>query len=179
MAKRLLQIGIIQLVVVILAYLVTGMLSNYYYKQMSAQVREARNAGYNSKIEATLYEMQPYTYEGQEYILINYGNTDLFGGSYSDYALISPDTNIDKKIKIDERFCLMYEDQERVELDVSEGKQPGEILDAYNMVHVNEVSDELLLIILICLPFSGMIFVALAIAALIVHIVKKRKEVDS
>ena len=176
MSKRLLQFGIIQLIVVILAYLVTGMLSNHYYEQMSMQVREARNAGYNSKIDAQLYNIQRYTYDGKEYTLLNYGNTDLFGGSYSDYALISPDTPIEKQVKVNNRFCLMYDGQERVEITVKGQTEPAEILNAYNVIHVNEVSTELILILMICIPFSGLLCVALAITALIIYLVKKRKE---
>lgn len=178
-SKKLLKIGLLQLVVVILVYIGLGTLSNYYHDQTSAHIREARNAGYNSKIEATLYDIQPYTHKGKEYLLVYYGNTDMFGGHYSDYALIAKDTDIDKYVKIDKRFCLMYEGSERVTVYVEDIEYPGELIDAYNMVRIHKVSDTALLLTLVILPFSGLIFVALAIAALIVYIVKKQKEAAS
>lgn len=176
--KRWIAISGIFLGICMLVLLACAAISEYWSNQQAQLSAEARDAGYNQRISARLYSIEQYRYNGETYYLVNYGNKDMFGGSYSDYALLPMDTIVHKSIKEDRWMLLYYRDSQAVDENFSIDGHPEycEILDAYMIFGEYELPVILWLGAILGAIISGGTCVVSAIILGIQCCLRKRKQ---
>ncbi len=175
--KRWIAVSGILVAVCILVLLACGAVNDYWNSQQMQYRAEARDAGYKERVSARLYSIEQYEYNGETYYLVNYGNRDMFGGSYSDYALIPLETVVHKSAKVDRWMYLYYSDSQKVEDFTIDGhNEYCELLDAYMMIGQYEIPIELWLGAILGALLSGGICIISAIVLGVQCYIRKKKK---
>lgn len=174
MAKRLFIIAVLQLLAVVIVFGTMWMWNDRNGEVIAGHIEEAEKAGYETMQEVILHSSESYMHDGKEYYLIEYTPRSFMNTEPKEYMLMNSDVAVLDNVEMNRVAYLCYGDEQQTTISVNGTEVSGKLVDAHSIVGEYELVQMLCMLLVMCIPLSVGIFVALSVMCIVMYIRDKR-----